>query len=254
MHALICDDDATVRLVARRVLEEHFGCTVTECDNGSDALEALAGDQFSFAILDVDMPGRSGLETLREVRASEALASLPVIIMTAERDQSTVVQLLQLGVSDYIVKPLKRQSFVDKVEALLRSLPGGTPACQGALLPSGHSVLVVDGDAGFRRLVARYAGAQGEVEEVATGAAALMAFYRSPAGIVLIGSELGVMSPERVAVKLREVAPTGVRLVRIVDAGDQTAQAPFDEVLERTDDGASLAKSLRALAPVARAS
>src|SRR5262245_32267051 len=112
MRALICDDDATVRLIARRVLEEQFGCEVVESTDGVEALSLLADSGCNFAILDVDMPGMGGLETLEEIRASETLSDLPVIILTAERDEQTVLRLLQLGIADYIVKPLRHSSFV----------------------------------------------------------------------------------------------------------------------------------------------
>src|SRR6187402_2379845 len=101
MRALICDDDATVRLIAKRVLVEQFGCAVVECKDGVEALAVLTETPCNFAILDVDMPGMGGLETLEEIRASEAACDLPVIILTAERDEETVLKLVQLGVSDY---------------------------------------------------------------------------------------------------------------------------------------------------------
>ncbi len=121
MRALVCDDDATVRLIARRVLEDQYGCSVVECLDGREALIALGRAAYDFALLDVDMPILGGFETLRLIRGSAA-SDLPVIIMTAERDQETVVKLVQLGVSGYIVKPLSRSRLVATVDTVMRTL------------------------------------------------------------------------------------------------------------------------------------
>ena len=250
MRALICDDDATVRLIARRVLEEHFGCAVVECTDGAEALTALAGARCNFAILDVDMPGMGGLETLEEIRASETISDLPVIILTAERDEQTVLKLLQLGVADYIVKPLRHSSFVAKVDALLRKMPRDQIGSEATVLRIGPDspTLVVDGDAGFRSLLANEIRSFGEAVEADSGAAALMAFRKTPADVVFIGSNLGVMSADRVAMKLREVKPWGVRLVRVVDEADQPAGELFDAVLVRSTAPDEVKAALKAFA------
>ena len=256
MRALICDDDATVRLIAKRLLEEQFGCDVVECKDGIEALALLADARCNFAILDVDMPGMGGLETLEEIRASDATCDLPVIILTAERDEETVVKLMQLGVSDYIVKPLRHSSFVAKIDSLLRSLPQGQMDADSAALQigSGRPALIADGDAGFRAMLAAEVQAFGDVVQVDSGAAALMAFRRTPAEVVFIGSRLGVMSPERVATKIREVKPWGVRLVRIVDRADQPPGEPFDGVILRARVPEALRAALRPFVALDKAS
>ncbi len=256
MRALICDDDATVRLIAKRLLEEQFGCAVVECKDGIEALALLTDAHCNFAILDVDMPGMGGLETLEEIRASEATCDLPVIILTAERDEDTVVKLMQLGVSDYIVKPLRHSSFVAKIDNLLRSLPKDQMDADAGALQIGASrpTLIADGDTGFRTLLAAEVRRFGEVVQVDSGAAALMAFRRTPAEIVFIGSNLGVMSPERVATKIREVKPWGVRLVRIVEAEGQDAGEPFDGVIVRASAPEAIKAALRPFVALDKAS
>lgn len=247
MRALICDDDATVRLIAKRLLEEQFGCAVVECKDGVEALAALSETPCNFAILDVDMPGMGGLETLEEIRASDVACDLPVIIMTAERDEDTVIKLMQLGVSDYIVKPLRHSSFVSKIDHLLRTLPKDQAGSDVALLRVGPDspTIVADGDASFRALLAAEVKRAGEVIQVESGAAALMAFRRTPADVVFVGSNLGVMSPDRVAAKIREVKPWGVRLIRIVDQAGQQLGDQFDGVLVRSALPETLRESLR---------
>ncbi len=217
MRALICDDDATVRLIAKRVLEEQFDCTVIGCDGGMEALARLGDTPCHFVILDVDMPGMGGYETLEEIRASETTCDVPVIILTAERGEATVLRLMRLGVSDYIIKPLRHSNFVAKVDALLRTLPREQVHAEtgDVRITRGRPTLIVDGDAEFRTLLADQVQPFGEAVQAESGAAALMAFRDAPADVVFIGSNLGVMSAERVALKIREAKPWGVRLIRI---------------------------------------
>jgi two-component system chemotaxis response regulator CheY len=236
MRALLCDDDATVRLIAKRVLEDQFGCTVLECQDGVEALNALHDGSCSFAILDVDMPGMGGLETLEEIRASEATCELPVIILTAERDEETVIKLMQLGVSDYIVKPLRHANFVAKIETLLRTLPRepAQAVADPVQINPKRPALIVDGDPAFRALFAAQVQAYGEAVQAESGAAALIAFRKTPADVVFIGSGLGVMSAERVAAKIRDARPWGVRLVRVIDEVGEPAGEQFDGVIVRS--------------------
>lgn len=239
MHVMVCDDDATVRLIVKRTIEEHLGCTVRECSDGVEALAELAEQRYSFLVLDVDMPGLNGLETLEEIRASEATRDLPVLILSADRDESTVLKLLRLGVSDYLLKPLRPTALKAKVDTLVRGLPD-EPLVQGGTgafcIRPDHPGLIVDGDLDFRFFFASQAGRYGPVVQAESGAAALAAFRRSPVDIVFIGSGLGVMSPERVAIKLREAQPSGVRLVRLVEPGQEhtVSREDFDDVLARS--------------------
>ncbi len=120
MRVLICDDDASLRFSARRILERRFGAVVEECANGAEALQALAERRFAFMLLDVDMPGLSGHDTLKAIRAAEATADLPVIIVSSESGGDAIVSLVQLGISDYVLKPLLPPAiFLSKVERLV---------------------------------------------------------------------------------------------------------------------------------------
>lgn len=128
MHVLVCDDDASTRFAARRLLEEHFGCVVQEAPGGAEALTLLAQRRFTFLLLDIDMPGLSGHDTLEEIRASELTRALPVVILSNERREDAIIKLMELGVSGYIVKPIverHRQGIVEyrrgftKIDAVL---------------------------------------------------------------------------------------------------------------------------------------
>ena len=154
--------------------------------------------------------------------------------------------MVRLGVSEYLVKPLRHASLVAKIDHLLRTLPKEHLQFDRSTLriAPGHPTLVVDGDAPFRELVAAQVANFGEAIQAGSGAAALVEFRKTPADVVIIGTHLGVMSADRVATKIREVKPWGVRLIRVVDHADDPAGDLFDGVLVRTLVPETLRESL----------
>lgn len=123
MHVLICDDDASTRLVLRRWLEGTFHCAVHESNSGPDALRQLAAQKFAFAVLDLEMPGMSGVETLTTIRQTPDTHDLPVVILSRERSEKAVIELKGLGISDYILKPTRREQVLEKFGRLINALP-----------------------------------------------------------------------------------------------------------------------------------
>ena len=237
MQVLICDDDATVRLIAKRVLQENLGCLVRECKDGVEALAALGSERYSFVLLDVEMPTLNGVDTLEEIRASATTKDLPVIMMTSERGEQVVSRLLQLGISDYLVKPVRPTTLISKVEALLKTLPPEQVFATDVSklrVARDRPAMLVDGNLDYRFFFATEVERYGPVIQADTGAAALAMFRRSPADVVFVGSNLGVVSPERLVQRLRELRPSGVRLIRIGDGDAPDDPAPFDAVIRRS--------------------
>ena len=105
MRVLVCDDNAATRFVIRQLLGRAFSCDIAECTDGSEALQALDRESFDLLILDIDMPIVSGDEVLQRVRRSPALRHLPVVMLSKERRESVIAQLIELGVSAYVLKP-----------------------------------------------------------------------------------------------------------------------------------------------------
>jgi class 3 adenylate cyclase/CheY-like chemotaxis protein len=104
-HVLLVDDDEeNLRMLSRR-LRGH-GFTVGLASDGEQALRLLEETPFDLVLLDVVMPGMSGLEVLRDLRSRHAAADLPVIMATARDDSKDVVAALRLGANDYVTKPL----------------------------------------------------------------------------------------------------------------------------------------------------
>jgi DNA-binding response OmpR family regulator len=115
---LIADDDEDIReLVAFKL--ETAGFAVTTVDNGVSALSAAVENPPDLVVLDVMMPGLSGIEVCRALRADRTTAHLPIILLTARAQEDDVQVGLGAGADDYVVKPFSPRDLVSRVEAVL---------------------------------------------------------------------------------------------------------------------------------------
>ena len=114
---LLVEDDRTLRTALRDALLGE-GHEVVVAADGHEARAALRGGAFDLVILDVMLPGPSGLELLRELRQRDART--PVLLLTARGDESDKVLGLDLGADDYVPKPFSLRELLARVKALLR--------------------------------------------------------------------------------------------------------------------------------------
>ncbi|MBR0553147.1 response regulator [Stakelama marina] len=89
------------------------------CDNGAQALDLIAGRGFDLVLLDLMMPGLSGIQVLRELRSARETTDLPVIIVSGRDDPNGPVEALRAGADDYLVKPLALEVLVARIERAL---------------------------------------------------------------------------------------------------------------------------------------
>lgn len=102
---LIADDGRVMRTVITRKLEER-GYDVTAVSGGHGVLEQIESAAFDLVILDINMPGLDGIETLQQLRARFTAIQLPVIMATAKDDNEEVVRAFELGANDFVSKPI----------------------------------------------------------------------------------------------------------------------------------------------------
>src|SRR4051812_40028287 len=115
---LIADDDEDIRdLVAFKL--EAAGFDVTIVDNGLSALSAAREEPPDQVVLDVMMPGLSGIDVCRALRAEKSTAHLPIILLTARAQEGDVQVGFGAGADDYVVKPFSPRELVSRVEAVL---------------------------------------------------------------------------------------------------------------------------------------
>ena len=115
---LVADDDVDIRELVEFKLST-LGHDVVAVADGAAAIEACKAQRPDLAVLDVMMPGVSGLDAIRAIRADPALADLPVILLTARAQESDVETGFDSGADDYITKPFSPRELASRVQALL---------------------------------------------------------------------------------------------------------------------------------------
>jgi two-component system, chemotaxis family, chemotaxis protein CheY len=124
MKILIVDDFSTMRRIIKNLLRDLGFSNTTEADDGSTALPMLQKGDFEFLVTDWNMPGMTGIELLKAVRADPRLCSLPVLMVTAEAKRDQIVEAAQAGVNGYIVKPFTAQTLQEKLDKIFQRLNG----------------------------------------------------------------------------------------------------------------------------------
>ncbi|MCR6031657.1 response regulator [Nocardioides sp. zg-579] len=115
---LVADDDVDIRELVEFKLST-LGHDIVAVADGAAAVAACQAQRPDLAVLDVMMPGFSGLDAIRVIRADPALADLPVILLTARAQESDVETGFDSGADDYITKPFSPRELASRVEALL---------------------------------------------------------------------------------------------------------------------------------------
>jgi len=117
-HFLVAEDDEMQGIFITQVLEEQ-GARVTLVENGQKALDALEDGSFSAVILDGKMQVMDGFSTLRKIRQTPRLKSLPVIMVTAMGSEENIIKGYQYGANDYILKPFSEEQLISRINSLL---------------------------------------------------------------------------------------------------------------------------------------
>ena len=118
---LAIDDEPQIRRVLRATLNAQ-GYTILEAKSGEEALEIIRGERVDLVLLDVNLPGISGLETCREIRRT---GDVPIIMLTVRNAEADKVQALDAGADDYVVKPFGSDELMARIRAALRRTSAG---------------------------------------------------------------------------------------------------------------------------------
>jgi two-component system chemotaxis response regulator CheY len=125
MKILIVDDFSTMRRIIKNLLRDLGFTNTSEADDGKTALPILQRGDFDFLVTDWNMPGMTGIELLKAVRADARLSSLPVLMVTAEAKRDQIVEAATAGVNGYVVKPFTAAALKEKIEKIFERLEAG---------------------------------------------------------------------------------------------------------------------------------
>ncbi len=117
-RVLVVDDDPeVVTLVEYKLNQQGFG--VESAGDGQQALDKVAADPPELILLDIMMPGLSGLDVLENLRSNGATVQIPVIMLTAKAQEDDVARGFSLGADDYIIKPFSLKELMSRINAVL---------------------------------------------------------------------------------------------------------------------------------------
>lgn len=122
MKILVVDDFSTMRRIIKNLLRDLGFTNTNDADDGQTALPMLKSGGYDFLVTDWNMPGMTGIDLLKAVRADPELASLPVLMVTAEQKKEQIVEAAQAGVNGYIVKPFTAVTLKEKIEKIFERI------------------------------------------------------------------------------------------------------------------------------------
>jgi len=119
MKALIVDDSMTMRKIIARALQEigFQESDLAQAGDGTEGVSAAINEDFDLILMDWNMPKMSGFDALKKIR--EKGITTPVIMVTTEGEKTRVVNAIQAGANNYVVKPFENDALNEKVKAVL---------------------------------------------------------------------------------------------------------------------------------------
>ena len=115
IRILVVDDFSTMRRIVKNLLSDLGFNNTVEAEDGHSALAVLRQDAVELVVTDWNMPGMTGIELLREIRADAKFRGLPVLMVTAEAKREQIIEAAQNGVNGYIIKPFTAQTLEEKL-------------------------------------------------------------------------------------------------------------------------------------------
>ena len=118
MTVLIVEDFSTMRRILKNIFKQLGYNQILEADDGTTALEMLPNQKIDLIVSDWNMPKMSGLDLLKAVRADDAFKDIPFLMVTAEAQKENIIDAVEAGVSNYIVKPFTAEQISEKLEKI----------------------------------------------------------------------------------------------------------------------------------------
>ena len=122
MKILIVDDFSTMRRIIKNLLRDLGFTNTVEADDGKSAMPILKTGSIDFLVTDWNMPGMTGLDLLKAVRADPNLGHLPVLMVTAEAKREQIIMAAQAGVNGYVIKPFTAATLKEKIDKIFERI------------------------------------------------------------------------------------------------------------------------------------
>lgn len=120
MKILLVDDSSTMRRIQANTLNSLGYDDLVQAEDGADAIKKLKENpDVKLVLLDWNMPNMNGLDCLKAVKADPSTKAIPVMMVTSEAEKTKIIEAVQAGASNYLVKPFDADSLKAKITALL---------------------------------------------------------------------------------------------------------------------------------------
>lgn len=133
-RVLIVDDNQDAIHILSAVLKRG-GYLVSIAKNGAEAVDQVRQERPALILLDVMMPKMDGFEVCKEIKGSAETSSIPILMITARKDPESRKRGLEVGASEYLVKPIHPAEVLRKVQEYLEDDPSSPPSAKSFLLP-----------------------------------------------------------------------------------------------------------------------
>jgi two-component system chemotaxis response regulator CheY len=121
---LVVDDFSTMRRIIKNLLRDLGFNNVVEADDGKTALPILQQGGIQFLVTDWNMPGMTGIDLVKTVRADPNLKGIPILMVTAEAKREQIIAAAQAGVNGYVVKPFTAAVLKEKIDKIFQRIDG----------------------------------------------------------------------------------------------------------------------------------
>lgn len=229
-----------MRTMLRRMLEQ-VGVESKEMENGLELLTALEDEDcdVDFAVIDIDMPILNGTETLRAIRSSPKYRDMPVVCVSSAADQDVVKEMIGIGLSDYLLKPIRPEVAIPRLRNILRTANRWRKRTAATSI---NELLLVDHDPNFLAFAKPILAANYGVIQATSGVKAVSLYQqRSPTpNVVLVGEGLPLLSEIQLVETLRRTAnqleaqPPEVYLLSFSEHVDPEKARHFHGVISKT--------------------
>ncbi|MFB3901897.1 MAG: response regulator [Acidobacteriota bacterium] len=243
MKVLTVDDSRMIRTLVRKYLSS-FPLNIIEAADGKQALEQVRAERPDLVILDINMPVMDGAAVLRELRRDPELKEVRVLMLTAESSERMVLEVIKLGISDYIVKPFQQELLLRKVAKILQLSPTGRPQVASPVTNT-RRVLVVDDNESILLVARRFLTGIAEVVTTTRPEKALQLACQHAPQVVLLDLKADGLSVLRTLQKESGLSSSrfvGLATTSMAEQADKARMAGFSDVLFKPFDRESLTR------------
>ncbi len=212
LQFLIIEDDEGIRTILRTLIKRKFVCEVFEAENGKVALELMMKSIPDLILSDISMPIMDGFETLKKIRSNAMLKNIPVMIITAHSDKKTFGSIAEMGITDYLVKPIdinvaesRIQKFVIKFEESKEKKLYDLNKAADSIIA--EQLLIVDNDSEFISYFSSLLNGRFIIHSASSGVAGLNIFSEYYPSYIFLSDKLSLLDKKILTQKIKDIAP-----------------------------------------------